>query len=119
VERPIRRLASFLACVALVCAIDPAGVGGGVYAHGGPDALTFHRPGSIPADLAAGRLSPRLLASARQLQSYEFHPAVGAAASARPGAGRWTRLARPSTCVAPVPAIDAHVDRGPPHTLLS
>jgi len=119
VELCVRRLASFVVCLAFVCGIDPAGVRGDRSAHDGRGALTFHRPAAAPLELATGRLSPLLLASAQQVPSHEFHSAVGGARSGITVAGRWTRLARPSTCVAPFPTVQAHVDRGPPRTVLS
>jgi hypothetical protein len=114
-----KRLATLVACVALVCGLDPAGLHGDLAASRGRDALTFDRTAPAPAELAARRVSPRLLASARQFHGHGFHPAVAAARAAGADAARSSDVARRPTCVAPLLVVCAHADRGPPHNVLS
>jgi hypothetical protein len=113
------RFASFVVCVALVGGAGPAAGRGDLRASRGPEALKAERTASLPAELRTGRLSPGLLASARQLQSHEFHPAVAAAFRNRAVNRRWTHIARPSAGAATSMAVQAHAGRGPPHHVLS
>jgi len=113
------RFASLVVCVAIVSGASPAAVRGDLRAGVGPEALTSERTASVPAELTTGRLSPGLLASARQVQSHEFHPAVAAAVRSRAVNRHWTRIVRPSACAAASIAVHAHAGRGPPPHVLS
>jgi len=114
-----KRRASFVVCVALLCGVDPAGLRGDLSTRRGSDALTCNRTGSVPAELAPGRDSPRLFASGRQFPSHELQPAVTAAHSGSAVGDRWTRLARPSTWVDTFLATYTRAERGPPQHVLS
>jgi hypothetical protein len=119
VVRFANRFASFVVCLALVCGAKPAAGRGDLRARRGPEALAFERTASVPPELRTGRRAPGHLASARQVQPHEFHPAVAAAFRSLAVNRRWTHIARPSACAARCIAVHAHAERGPPPHLFS
>jgi hypothetical protein len=114
-----KRLAYLIVCAALVCGSYPAGASEQRSASRGPDALTCDRTCSVPAELGADRVSPRLLTFGRQFSSNHVHPAITTASGDLAVAGWSTRRPDPAPAGRRPSSVEARGERGPPHHVFS
>jgi hypothetical protein len=115
-----KRLASFVVCLALVCAADSVGYRGYGSAILGSDALAPHRTGSVPAvEFWSSRVLPRLFIHGQQTPSNEQPPAVGIVRTGIAAGEGWTDVCRRPTGIAARLAVHARGERGPPQHVRS
>lgn len=114
-----RRFAAVSLCVALLAAIDTAYPCGALAGGRASATLTHERAGSVPAELGAGRLSLRLLSSAREQRLERAHPAIAASRAVMARGDHGVRVATAGQPAVSSTPVRARCGRGPPPPALS
>jgi len=117
---PVKRIASAVLCLALLCGAALVDLRRDLSASPGSDALTGNRPASVVlGQFGTPGALQRVFVSGRQVTWPKFQPAVLGAAGRIWGPSSSSRLAWRSTCLAHTESASGCAERGPPHHPLS